>query len=355
MVIAAVVAAAVLALTDPFASKGASPASGVQDNTYPTSQQTVSEQTISSQDQVSGTLGYASSYEIVNQAQGTFTTVPKVGDVMRAGAVLYRASDQPVILLYGHTPAYRALAEGLSGPDVKELNANLVSLGYATSAELDPTSDYFGYETAYALEHLQKHLGATETGSLAAGPGGLSAPGAAHHQRQRHARHRRRPRAGRPGDLHHRQVTVELDAAQQSEVKVGDKVTITLPDNSTTPGIVSAVGKVATTPSDNGVGGAARRPSPSRSRRPTRPPPASLDQAPVQVAITTATRQHALVVPVDALLALANGGYAVEVVGPSGAHSLVPVSLGLFDDADGLVQVSGQGLTAGQHVVVPGS
>jgi multidrug efflux pump subunit AcrA (membrane-fusion protein) len=73
----------------------------------------------------------------------------------------------------------------------------------------------------------------------------------------------------------------------------------------------------------------------------------------VQVTITTASVQNALVVPVAALLAQAGGGYAVEVVGPAGIDHLVPVSLGLFDDADGLVQVIGSGLAAGQQVVVP--
>ena len=60
-----------------------------------------------------------------------------------------------------------------------------------------------------------------------------------------------------------------------------------------------------------------------------------------------------LVVPVDALLAKSGGAYAVEVEGTNGARRLVPVTLGLFDDADGLVQVTGSGLAAGQRVVVP--
>ena len=73
----------------------------------------------------------------------------------------------------------------------------------------------------------------------------------------------------------------------------------------------------------------------------------------MQVSITTATVAGALIVPVDALLVLASGGYAVEVAGPDGARRLVPVTLGLFDDAAGTVQVSGTGLQAGQRVVVP--
>ncbi len=77
------------------------------------------------------------------------------------------------------------------------------------------------------------------------------------------------------------------------------------------------------------------------------------DQAPVQVGITTATVPNALVVPVTALLARSGGGYAVEVVGTGARNHLVPVSLGLFDDAEGLVQVTASGLAAGQKVVVP--
>ena len=77
------------------------------------------------------------------------------------------------------------------------------------------------------------------------------------------------------------------------------------------------------------------------------------DQAPVQVGITTNSVRDALVVPVTALLAQSSGGYSVEVAGAGTGNRLVPVSLGLFDDADGLVQVTGPGLAAGQEVVVP--
>jgi multidrug efflux pump subunit AcrA (membrane-fusion protein) len=80
----------------------------------------------------------------------------------------------------------------------------------------------------------------------------------------------------------------------------------------------------------------------------------SLDQALVEVAITDQTVHDALGVPVSALLARAGGGYSVEVVARDGTHHLVRVRLGLFDDAAGMVQASGPGLAAGEHVVVPG-
>jgi hypothetical protein len=154
-------------------------------------------------------------------------------------------------------------------------------------------------------------------------------------------------------------VTINLDAAQQTEVKAGEQVTITLPGGNNTPGVVSSVSSVATAPPSGSSGGSSSGGSGSAPTitvevTPTNPKAAGgLNQAPVEVTITTGSVTNALVVPVDALLAQAGGGYAVEVTGAAGTHHLVAVSLGLFDDADGLVQVTGPGLDAGQRVVVP--
>ena len=142
-------------------------------------------------------------------------------------------------------------------------------------------------------------------------------------------------------------VTIALDAAQQSQVQAGDKVTITLPTGQATPGVVSAVGKVATGGNNPTITVIVTLNHPKAA--------GALDQAPVTVSITTASVKNALVVPVSALLARASGGYAVEEVTAGGRHHLVPVRPGLFDDAAGLVQVSGPGLAAGQTIVVPAS
>jgi hypothetical protein len=172
-----------------------------------------------------------------------------------------------------------------------------------------------------------------------------------------------------------RQVEVALDASQQSDVAVGNQVTITLPNNQTTPGIVSSVGTVATCPStstsasggsssssaapgtdtcSSGSSGSSTTPTVIVDVTPSDPPATGTwDQAPVQVTVTTASVPGGLVVPVTSLLARSGGGYTVEVVDPGGNHRLVSVSLGLFDDSDGLVQVTGSGLAAGQEVVVP--
>jgi hypothetical protein len=70
----------------------------------------------------------------------------------------------------------------------------------------------------------------------------------------------------------------------------------------------------------------------------------------VQVALTVQSVRHVLAVPIAALVALAGGGYGLEVVGPAGRHRLVGVHTGVF--AGGDVQVSGAGLTPGTRVVV---
>jgi hypothetical protein len=152
------------------------------------------------------------------------------------------------------------------------------------------------------------------------------------------------------------QVAIQLDAAHQSQIRVGDGVIVTLPDNSTTAGVVSQVGKVATTPSsDQGNGGSSTPTIEVDVRLLHQAAAGSLDQAPVSVSITTGSVSNVLVVPVNALLALAGGGYAVEIAGAGGVRHLVAITLGLFDDAEGLVQVDGSGVHTGQRVVVPAS
>jgi len=339
------VGGAVIALKDPFRASGQDSAP-LASSEYPTSLYTVTRQTLTSQTPVDATLGYAGSYSVNGQGDGTLTWLPAVGQVISQGGVLYRVNNgTPVFLLYGLVPLWRALSEGLSGADVQQLNRDLVALGYASTSDLDPDSDYFSAQTADALYLLQARLGLTPTGSLAMGQavfepsairitavsGSLGGPASGQVLQ---------------GTSDQRIVTVPLETTEESGVQQGDKVTITLPNGQTTPGVVTSIGTVATTPSSGGT--------PTITVDVTLSDPSAtgnLDQAPVQVSITTSTATDALVVPVDALLAQP-GGYAVEEATARGRR-LVPVALGLFDDADGMVQVTGTGLAAGQRVVVP--
>jgi putative peptidoglycan binding protein len=284
----------------------------------------------------------------------SYTMLPPPGKVVRRGQSLYAIDGQPTLLLYGGTPAWRVFAPGMSpGRDVAELNANLAALGYGGVA-----GDAFTGATERAVVALQRARGLASTGTLALGavafePGAVRVTAVTPTVGQ----------AVQPGPLMtvsstRHAVAVQLDASQQSQVAVGDRVTVTLPDNSLTPGVVSSVGKVATTPSSdpNANNGDSSNPTIEVDVRLLHASAAgTLDQAPVQVSITTDSVSNSLVVPVNALVALAGGGYAVEQVEPAGTHRLVAVTPGLFDDTQGLVQVSGDGLAAGQRVVVPAS
>ena len=200
---------------------------------------------------VTATLGYAGSYPVTGHGGGTLTWLPSPGQVIRQGQVLYKTGNgSPVVLLYGSVPDWRALDEGITGQDVTQLNHDLVDLGYAGRADISTLGwDYYSWQTADGVQRLEEHLGVSfPPGSLSLGQvvfepealrvsqvtGSLGGPASG-------------PVLAATSDRH--VVTIPLDASQQSEVKAGDTVTVTLPDGTTTPGVVSSVGTVATTTS----------------------------------------------------------------------------------------------------------
>jgi hypothetical protein len=325
-----------------------------------TSLSTVVRRSLSQRMQLNGTLGYTGSDTVLGQSSGLVTTLPTVGQVIHQGHVLYRVDQSPVVLLYGSVPAYRDLAPGATtaartGADVAQLNHDLVALGYVDKAYVDSGWDQFTWATRIGVEKLQDHLGVEQTGELSFGDVvflptaarvtslqvGLGAPAT--------------------GPILQASsttptITVSLQADLQSEIRVGNRVTITLPDGRTTPGKVASIGKVAIVPAGDQGDQGSSTPTVPVHIRPTRPAAiGSLDQAPVTVTITQQKVHNVLALNVTALLARTGGGYAVEVVNRDGTHRLVKVTPGLFDDVAGLVQVSGSGLSAGQRVVVPGN
>jgi peptidoglycan hydrolase-like protein with peptidoglycan-binding domain len=298
-------------------------------------------------------LSTAQTSEVVYDQGAVYTMLPPAGAVIRRGHALFAIDTKPTLLLYGPVVAWRAFRLGMTpGRDVSELNRNLDVLGYGH----DLAGEHFTAATAKAVAALQAAHGLAQTGILRLGAvlfrsSEVRVTGTGPTLGQ----------AVQPGPVLHisstrHHVVIQLDSARQSQVDIGERVDVTLPDNSTTPGVVSKVGKVATASSGDQGGGGSGTPTIEVYVRLTRQDAAgSLDQAPVSVSIITGTVSNALVVPVNALLALAGGGYAVEIAGAGGIHHLVAVTPGLFDDADGLVQVTGSGLRPGQRVVVPGS
>ena len=308
----------------------------------------VTRQNLSAVTPVTATLGYAGSYPVTGRGDETLTWLPSPGQVIKQGQALYETDNgSPVVLLYGRVPDWRSLDEGATGQDVSQLNHDLVQLGYADRADILALGwDYYSWETAAAVQRLEEHLGVSvPPGSLSLGQlvfepealrvsqvtGSLGGPASGTVLTAT---------SDRPV------VTISLSTSQESEVAAGDLVTVTLPDGASTSGRISSVGTVASGTAEN-----ATIPVTVTLAHPSAA--GTLDQAPVTVNITTANSHGpVLAVPVGALLAQAPGGYVVEVVGPDGRRRYVPVQPGIFDDADGLVQVTGA-LTPGQLVVVP--
>ncbi len=303
----------------------------------------------------SATLRYAGSYPVRGQVSGTLTWLPPAGQVFRQGQALYRTGNgSPVVLLYGSVPDWRPLGVGTTGQDVTQLNHDLANLGYAARADITADGwDYYSWETAQAVQQLEEHLGVVSPpGSLSLGQvvfepgairvsqvtGTLGGPASG-------------PVLTATSDRH--VVTIPLDASDQSQVKAGDQVTVTLPDGTAVPGMISSVGTVATTTAGQQEQGPATT-IPVQVKLTDPKAAGILDQAPVTVNITTASARNTLAVPVSALLAQSPRGYDVEVAGRGSRRRWVPVQPGIFDDASGLVQVTGA-LRPGLRVVVASS
>jgi peptidoglycan hydrolase-like protein with peptidoglycan-binding domain len=319
----------------------------------PANTMTVQEGELSSMVTLGGTLTYrgrpdGSPYSAINQARGIYTKLPESGDKVGCGDVLYRVDERPVLLLCGTAPAYRDLKPGDAGRDVRQLNRNLRRLGY------DAGGHVFTPKTKTALEKLQRRRSAAVTGALRVGDavflprpvriakvtgelGAPAAPGA--------------PVAQATTDT--LAVQVDLDPSQQGEVKAGDRAQITLPGNRSVMGKVERVGRVAQIP-DRQDAGAQDATIPASIGLDDSETARGLDQAPVQVDVTTEGVKRALSVPVTALVGKSGGGMAVEVVRDGGRRELVAVQLGLFDTAGGRVQVEGD-LRAGERVAVSSS
>jgi len=285
---------------------------------------------------------------------GSITWLPAPGAVVQQGQRLYAVGGRPVTLLTGAVPAYRQLAAGVSGDDVRQLEEDLIALGFANASNLAVDGTFTGADAA-AVQRWQAALGVPQTGAVRLGEV-VFAPGAVRVAAVRAAL----GAEAAPGmpvlDLTATRhlVLAQLDAGRQQLVHAGDQVSVLMPDGRTnTPGTVGDVGRVVSAPQNQGQGGGPQSPPavPVTIALTDEAAAGTLDQAPVYVSITTASRKGVLAVPVTALLAQANGDYAVAVRA-GGERRMVTVQPGLFGDG-GLVEVGGPGLAAGMVVEVP--
>jgi peptidoglycan hydrolase-like protein with peptidoglycan-binding domain len=297
-------------------------------------------------EQVDGRLGYGATRTIAGGPEGVITALPAEGTVIDRGGSLWEVDGAPgPALLFGEKPMWRRLAAGVdNGADVHQLEDNLVAIGFADPAVVT-VDDKFTSATAAAIKRWQKSRGLDQTGAVepadvvfAAGPLRVGTSKAAVGDR-----------SGATTAVFEvtgaeQIVLVKLDTGKASVAKQDAAVTIDLGDNRTIDGTVRSVGTVVHTESGQGSTSNYIEVVVAIAGGPT----AGLDDAPVSVNFTASSVTGVLAVPVRALLALAEGGYAVERVTATGTE-LVPVELGAF--ADGYVQVTGT-VAAGDTVVV---
>jgi membrane fusion protein, multidrug efflux system len=309
-------------------------------STTPPATATVTRQNLADQESQNGTLGHGTTVTVPNKLPGTITAVADTGAVVNRGEALYRVDNTPVVLLYGALPAYRALAPGVEGADVKQFEQQLHDLGY-TGFTVD---EEYNAATATAVKKWQKKLGLTQTGSIELGrvvyyggpvrvesqtltAGATAAPG------------------GTVLTISgtDRVVTVKLAVDDRRLAQPGAKVQVELPDSTTVDGTISKVATVVDTSGQSSTTKVEVTVALAKA-------PEGLDDATVNVKFTAEERKNVLTVPVAALLALAEGGYGVQVVHDGQTH-LVAVKTGLF--SGGRVEVSGAGITEGLTVGMP--
>ena len=344
-------AASVLAVGLVWAATGSgdSAATAASADEPPTATTTVRRRDLVERETLDGTLGFADAQALATARPGTVTWLPREGSVVRRGRRLYEIDGRSTYLLYGSTPAWRSLSRSSAdGADVRQLEENLVALGYDPEGDIEVDED-FDRATEAAVRRWERARGdrpdgvvelgevvflpgARRIGSQQAALGAQVAPGA----ELMETTSRRRV------------VTVKLEASRQGLLRRGDTVAVDLPDGSRVSGRVVDVGRVART--DPGEQGEEGEPYVEVTIQLLGRATGSLDEAPVDVSVARQVKRNALTVPVSALLALAGGGYAVEVEGASGRR-LVRVETGAF--ADGYVEIRGKGIRAGTRVVVP--
>lgn len=301
---------------------------------------TVEERTLRVTEDLSGVLGYGEERPITAGVPGTLTAWPDAGTRIERGETLFAVNGAPAVLLYGEVPAWRAIEDGVGGPDVEQLERNLMELGYGDGLQVDETWDA---DTTEAVEAWQEDAGMRIDGRVDLGEivfepdavivagvevsrGGSVGPGT--------------PVLRVTGT--ERMITASLPADRRDGVDGGDGVDVELADGTVVEATVAEIDPTATTGQDG-----------SRTygmRLTLEEADAGATEGPVWLRLVRQEREDVLAVPVDALLALLEGGYAVERMTDDGRTELVPVEVGLF--ADGWVEVRGE-LAAGDKVVVP--
>ena len=291
---------------------------------------------------LNGNLSYGEELNLPGGG-GTITRLPKAGDEISVGQAIYEVNGRPVIAVRGDRPFWRALSEGVTnGADVQQLEQALADLGFGADVTVDTE---FTWYTAAAVKNWQESLGLERTGVVELGDI-VAIPAAA--IRISAVTAELGDQAG-PGSLSYTstslRVVAKLTDAQAREILPATPVVVTLPDGTELPGTIVSIDPGGEPDGEDGE----TTPASATVEFEDATAAAGIGLRAVKVALAAESVDDALVIPVTALIATLDGGYAVDVV-RDGKTVRVPVELGLI--ADTRVQVVGGDLAEGDVVVV---
>ncbi|HEX2054143.1 MAG TPA: peptidoglycan-binding protein [Actinomycetota bacterium] len=299
-----------------------------------------------------GTLGYGEPRELVTERAGVVTSVAEAKATVAPGGELFRVDFEPTVLLAGDVPAYRALdASSSDGPDIRQLEQALVDAGHGAGVTVD---EDFTSGTAAAVARWEKALGRAKPDGRVELGDVIFQPGAVRVSSVEADKGTRVQTASTVLKVTPttRVVEVGLEPSRADDLEPGIKVLLTMPDDTETTGTVASVGAEEDSEDAEGAPGA-QETIPVVVTLDDQAAAGDFESGSVDVAIERSREDNAIVAPVTALVALAEGGYAVQLVDKDapGGYRLVAVEVGT--NTTQLVSVKGEGIEAGVEVVVP--
>ena len=342
----------------PFAAK-AKPTT----STFNGATDTITKGDLQGQTSVTGTLRYSDSRKFKSGFEGVLIQVPASGAVLTQGDVLYRTGSEIAYLMHGSLPAWRTFEAGMeNGEDIRQLETLLQGMGYF---DYEP-DNHFSWATTSAIMKWQKAVGLPQTGTIPLGrmvftPGDLRVGTVTARVGDRIAADTELFDVTSTTQV----VDANIKLSDQKLAVAGTAVTIKLPDAKKTAGKITSVGTPTEKSSGSGSGtgsgsGSGTGSGSGESKERVIPitvtltdasATANFQEVSVTVDLPSDKREGVLSVPVGALLALSPDQYGVEIVESGGTTRKVPVTVGLF--AGGRVEISGEGISEGQRVVVP--
>lgn len=330
---------------------------------------TVKRQDLVETEELDGTLGFGDAEPLITNSAGVVTWVPEDGAIVDIGETLFHVDNEPVILLRGTMPVYRPIGlvrtvttstagggetteteevdvlEG--GLDILQLEQNLSDLGFTDGWDvtIDETFSYASEQSVKAFQDAKglEDTGVIEVGRIVFADGPVRVASVTTQLGQTASKNQ--PVLNVTGTT--RRVFLDLDTGDTDLISEGDTIKVELPDGTVVDGDVTSVSDVATVAQATGQGGAA---SPTLDVTITLADTGDsrFDQAPVTIIVTTLVAEDVLTVPIASLVALSEGGHAVEKI-VDGEPQLTGVRLGDF--VDNTVEIEGDLVEADQVVV----